>query len=70
MAMADELKIFQSTKSASSFVVSGTKNRAYIRATGTAAKNPKVLAEIRRVRLGGCDMATAEWTARMLAKTY
>lgn len=70
MQQAQELKIFRSEKSASSFIVSGKKNRAYIKATGEAMRNPKVNAEIKRVRTGGCDMDTAVWTAKMLAKTY
>ena len=70
MAKASQLKVFESKKSASTFVVSGDERRAYIQATGQAATNPKVKAEIDRVRKGGCDMATAEWTARMLANTY
>lgn len=70
MAAAEELKIFQSEKSASTFIVSGTKTRAYIKATGEAMRNPKVNAEIKRVRTGSCDMDTAVWTAKMLAKTY
>ena len=70
MTQAQELKIFQSEKSASSFIVSGTKTRAYIKATGEAMRNAKVNAEIARVRRGGCDLDTAIWTARMLSKTY
>lgn len=65
-----ELKIFQSEKSTSTYVVSGTKARAYIRVTGEAMHNRKVQDELARVRRGGCDMDTAEWTARMLSKTY
>lgn len=70
MAIADQLIIIESEKSASTFVVSGRKERAYIRATGEASRNRKVKDEIERVRRGGCDLETAKWTARMLAKTY
>lgn len=66
----DVLKIFESTKSKSTYIVSGCKERAYIKATGEASSNAKVKAEIERIRKGGCDLDTALWTAKMLASTY
>lgn len=65
--MIDEYK---SIKSHSTFTVTGTHERAFITCSGEAASNPKVQAEILRIRKGGCDFATAAWTARMLARTY
>ena len=70
MMACDVLKIFESTKSKSTYIVSGCKERAYINATGEASKNTKVKAEIERVRKGRCDWDTAVWTAKMLAATY
>ena len=70
MAQAQELQIFPSEKSNSTYVVSGTKERAYLRVTGDALFNQKVKDEMARIRRGGCDMQTAVWTARMLSKTY
>lgn len=64
------LKIFPSEKSESTYVVSGTKDRAYIKATGVAMKNRKVNDAITRIRRGGSDFKTAEWTAKMLSRTY
>jgi hypothetical protein len=64
------LKIFESTKSKSTYIVSGCNERAYIKATGEASTNAKVKAEIERIRKGGCDLDTALWTAKMLASTY
>ena len=65
--MIDEYK---SLKSRSTFTVTGEHERAFITCSGEAASNPKVQAEILRIRKGGCDFATAAWTARMLARTY
>lgn len=65
--MIDEYK---SIKSESTFTATGTHERAFITCSGEAASNPKVQAEILRIRKGGCDFATAAWTARMLARTY
>lgn len=65
--MTDEYKSF---KSRSTFTVTGEQERAFITCSGEAASNPKVQAEILRIRKGGCDFATAAWTARMLARTY
>ena len=65
--MTDEYK---SLKSRSTFTVTGEHERAFITCSGEAASNPKVQAEILRIRKGGCDFATAAWTARMLARTY
>ena len=70
MMACDVLKIFESTKSKSSYIVSGCKERAYIKATGEASTNAKVKAELKRIRTGACDWATAEWTARMISNTY
>lgn len=70
MMACDVLKIFESTKSKSTYIVSGSKERAYIKATGEASSNAKVKAEIERVRNGGCDLDTALWTAKMLSSTY
>lgn len=66
----DVLKIFESTKSKSTYIVSGCKERAYIKATGEASTNANVKAEIERIRKGVCDLDTALWTAKMLASTY
>ena len=65
--MTDEYK---SIKSEYTFTATGTNERAFITCSGEAASNPKVQAEILRIRKGGCDFATAAWTARMLAITY
>ena len=70
MMACDFLKIFESTKSKSTYIVSGCKERAYIKATGEASMNAKVKAEIERVRKGVCDLDTALWTAKMLSSTY
>ena len=63
--MTDEYK---SLKSRSTFTVTGDRERAFITCSGEAASNTKVQAEILRIRKGGCDFATAAWTARMLGK--
>lgn len=64
------LKIIQSKKSKSAYTVSGEKNRATIQVSGEACENAKVKAELKRIRTGAFDWATAEWTARMLSNTY
>lgn len=61
---------YKSIKSESTFTVTGTDERAFIICYGEAASNPKVQAEILRIRNSGCDFATAARTAWMLAITY
>lgn len=73
--MTQEIKTepteYKSRKSASTYTVSVKDGKAYICVTGEASTNRKVLDEIERIRRGGgCDKATAEWTARMLSNTF
>ena len=68
--MNNNVTEYKSKKSNSTYTVSMQGDRAYIGVSGEAATNGKVIAEINRIRRGGCDKATAEWTARMLANTY
>lgn len=64
------LKIIHSEKSKSAYTVTGEKNRATIQVSGEACENAKVKAELKRIHTVACDWDTAEWTARMLSKTY
>lgn len=61
---------FPSARTHSRFVVSGSKERAYLAAEGEAAMLPKVRKQIEQVRIGGADWATACWMAKQLAATY
>ena len=61
---------FKSSKSNSIYTVSGSKERAFITATGEAYGKAKVNKEINRIRKGGATWDEAVWTAKMLASTY
>lgn len=63
-------KEYVSKKSKSRYIVRGTKERAFLVVTGEATTMTKVMEEVRRVRVGGSDFATVEWTARQLSNTY
>ena len=59
-----------SKKSNSIFIVSGTKERAYLTVTGEACYKAKVQKDIERIRKSGATWDEAVWTAKMLASTY
>lgn len=61
---------YKAKKSRSVFTAKGTPRRAFIAVTGEAATNSKVQKTVNQIRVQGADFATADWTARMLARTY
>jgi hypothetical protein len=61
---------YRSSKSKSRFIAKGTPSRAFLSVTGEAATNSKVQKTVSQIRVQGADFATADWTARMLARTY
>lgn len=62
--------VYNSTKTRSTFIARGDKERAYLIVNGEASTNSKVIKEIERVRKEGGSFDTVAWTARMLANTY
>lgn len=63
-------KEHKSTRSASTFVARGEKDRAYLIVNGEAATIGKVKKEVERIRLGGGSFWEVDATARQLAATY
>lgn len=61
---------FKSTKSHSTFTVSGKVERTLLTVTGEAYAKAKVQKEITRIRQGGATWDEGVWTAKMLASTY
>lgn len=63
-------KEYKSTRSASTFVARGEKERAYLIVHGEAATVGKVMKEVERVRIGGGSFWEVNALARQLAATY
>lgn len=63
-------KEYKSTRSASTFVARGKKERAYLIVNGEAATIGKVKKEVERIRIGGGSFWEVDTTARQLAATY
>jgi hypothetical protein len=61
---------YRSTKSHSTFVVTGEPRRAYLNVYGEAATNAKVKKEVDRIRISGGTFTDVAFTARELARTY
>lgn len=70
--MAEEKKeiSYRSTKTSSTFTVSGTKDRAYLVVTGEASTNAKVMREVARIRTQGEVFKMVDFIARQYAATY
>lgn len=63
-------KEYKSTKSHSTFVARGEKDRAYLIVNGEAATKAKVMKEVERVRVGGGRFWEVNALAKQLAATY
>lgn len=63
-------KEYKSTKSHSTFVARGDKERAYLIVHGEAAAIGKVKKEVERIRIGGGSFWEVNTLARQLAATY
>lgn len=63
-------KEYRSTKSHSTFVARGEKDRAYLIVNGEAAMKAKVMKEVERVRIGGGSFWEVNALAKQLAATY
>lgn len=63
-------KEYKSTKSHSTFVARGEKDRAYLIVNGEAATKAKVMKEVERVRVGGGSFWEVNALAKQLAATY
>lgn len=63
-------KEYRSTKSHSTFVARGEKDRAYLIVNGEAATKAKVMKEVERVRVGGGSFWEVNALAKQLAATY
>ena len=61
---------YRSTKSHSTFVVTGEPRRAFLAAYGEAANNPKVKKEIETIRMSGGTFNDVAFIARELSRTY
>lgn len=63
-------KEYKSTKSHSTFVARGEKDRAYLIVNGEAATRAKVKKEVERIRIGGGSWWEVDALARQLAATH
>lgn len=63
-------KEYKSTRSASTFVARGDKERAYLIVHGEAATVGKVKKEVERIRVGGGSFWEVNALAKQLAATY
>ena len=63
-------KEYKSTRSASTFVARGDKERVYLIVHGEAATVGKVKKEVERIRIGGGSFWEVDTLARQLAATY
>lgn len=63
-------KEYKSSKSRSTFVARGTKDRAFLVVNGEAAAIGKVKKEVERIRIGGGSFWEVNTLARQLAATY
>lgn len=63
-------KEYRSTKSHSTFVARGEKDRAYLIVNGEAATRAKVKKEVERIRIGGGSWWEVDALARQLAATH
>lgn len=63
-------KEYRSTKSHSTFVARGEKDRAYLIVNGEAATKAKVMKEVERIRVGGGSFWEVNALAKQLAATY
>ena len=63
-------KEHKSTKSHSTFVARGEKDRAYLIVHGEAATIGKVKKEVERIRIGGGSFWEVDTLAKQLAATY
>lgn len=63
-------KEYRSTKSHSTFVARGEKDRAYLIVNGEAATRAKIKKEVERIRIGGGSWWEVDALARQLAATH
>lgn len=63
-------KEYKSTKSRSTFVARGTKDRAFLVVNGEAATVGKVVKEVERIRICGGSFWEVDTLAKQLAATY
>lgn len=63
-------KEYRSTKSHSTFVARGEKERAYLIVNGEAATRAKVMKEVERIRIGGGTFFEVDSLAKQMAATY
>ena len=63
-------KEYRSSKSRSTFVARGTKDRAFLVVNGEAATVGKVVKEVERIRTGGGSFWEVNALAKQLAATY
>lgn len=61
---------YRSTKSHSTFIARGEKDRAYLLVTGEAAEKAKVRKEVERIRIGGGSFWEVDALAKQMAATY
>lgn len=63
-------KAYKASKSRSTFVARGTKDRAFLVVNGEAATVGKVKKEVERIRIGGGSFWEVDTLARQLAATH